>query len=123
MKKVVHRIQYHTTHNRHERSYRIRHIHLIMKGSCLSLIERSSPRITTETIVVGCGFEASKVGGVTGLGEIHANGLSRVGGLEAAFEVIEGRLSISDNGRFVGKVEGTLRIVVVFRTGTDDICV
>ena len=36
----------------------------------------------------------SKVGGATNSGEIHANGLLGVDGLEPAFEVAEGRLSI-----------------------------
>jgi hypothetical protein len=61
----------------------------------------------------GRGIEASKVDRVTSLGEIHANGLSGVKRLEAAFEVIEGRLSISGDGGFFGEVEGTLRVVVV----------
>ena len=43
--------------------------------------------------------------------------------LEAAFEVVEGRLGVSDNGRFFGEVEGSLRIVVIFRTRADDICI
>jgi hypothetical protein len=43
--------------------------------------------------------------------------------LEAALEVIEGRLSVSDDSRFFGEVEGTLRVVVVLRAGADDICI
>jgi len=70
---------------------------------------------------LGTGIEASNVGGVTGLGEIHTNGLSGMEGLEAAFEVVEGRLGISDNGGLFGEVEGTLRIVVIFGTRADNI--
>lgn len=69
------------------------------------------------------GIKALKVGGVTISGEIHADGLSGMELLEAAFEVFKGRLSIPDDGRFVREVESTLRIVVVLRARADDICV
>ena len=62
-----------------------------------------------------------KVGGVTTSGEIHADSLSGMELLEAVFEVLEGRLSISDDGRFLREVESTLRIIVALRARADDI--
>ena len=94
----------------------------------LSLIERYSLGIfvreyTKETTVVGSGIEASEVDWVTGLGEVHANGLPGVEGLETAFEVIQGRLSISGSGGLFGEVEGALGVVVILRARADNICI
>jgi len=71
--------------------------------------------------VVEYGYRSFESWWVTSSGEIHANGLAGVERLEAAFEVIEGRLSISDDGGFFGEVESTLGIVVVLCTRTDDV--
>lgn len=69
------------------------------------------------------GIEAVEVDGVTNSGEIHADGLSGMKGLEAVFEVFESRLSVSGNGGFFGEIESTLRIVVVLGARTDNVCI
>lgn len=69
------------------------------------------------------GIETSKVDRVTSLREIHTDGLSGVERLEATFEVIEVRLSVSGHRGFFGEVEGTLGVVVVLGARTDDICI
>lgn len=69
------------------------------------------------------GIETSKVDRVTNSGEIHADGLSGMKRLEAAFEVVKGRLSVSSNSGFFGEIEGALRIVVILGTRADDVCI
>lgn len=69
------------------------------------------------------GIEASKIDRATASGEIHTDGLAGMKRLEAAFIVVEARLSISDKTRFFREVKTTLRIVVIFCTRADNICV
>ena len=94
------------------------------EGSRSSLIERFSQRIRKEKRPSrDTGIEALKVDRVTNSREIHADGLSGVKRLEPAFEVVEGRLSVSGNSGFVGEIESALRIVVVLCARADDVCI
>ena len=60
---------------------------------------------------------------VTGSGEIHASGLSGVYRLEAAPEVAKGRLNICTTRRLIREIKAALRVVVVLRARTNNICV
>ena len=43
--------------------------------------------------------------------------------LEAAFKVVEGRLSVPDDSGLFGEIQSTLRIVVVLGPRANDVCV